>query len=356
MRKKILIIGGGVIGLTIGRALLQAGHQVAILEQGRLGEGATRAAVGMICPWQEAPQIHGPLDEELMQACHQSRDAWAGFAQSVQAESGIDIDYRPYGSIALGYHELVRSEITKKKSGSSQEVLKLFDGGMYEIENGALLQDEAQVDPVKLVAALAAIVKQLGGEICEQTKVSSITHDGVVLEEKKNLAADEIIITAGLHSNHLWLENAAPPLLPVKGQALTVKTADLFATDMPLIRTPEVYICPKADGITFIGATQEPYEDTLETDQVSIDDLHNRAANVMPALANAQILTTWAGLRPTTPDLAPILGRSAVQDNVFYATGHFRHGVLLAPITGELILSLVEGQIDETAFTATRFR
>ncbi|PZU96163.1 MAG: glycine oxidase ThiO [Pseudanabaena sp.] len=335
----ILIIGGGVIGLATAIALSQKGANVTIVERGNCGKGATWAAAGMLAP--EAEKLEGSLLEFGLR----SREMYPKWIANLMRLSGQDCGYWCCGIIAPVLSEsdcLALSQHPKyiNKSQSHQ-----YQSGLGESILGSLwLPEDGQVNNRKLAQALIAAARSLSIKILEGVTVYEIARDRdrvTHLETSAGrLQSDHYILATGA-----WTRSLLPlPINPIKGQMLSV-----FDRDRKLQRViyaPSCYIVPRQDGSIVIGATVEDRGFAEGNTAAGIAQLLNNAISVYPAIADMPITETWWGFRPHAPSEVPLLGASDYK-NLILATGHYRNGILFAPITAKLLTDfIVDGKTD----------
>ncbi|MEE9330192.1 MAG: glycine oxidase ThiO [Parvularculaceae bacterium] len=365
----VLIIGGGIIGLCTALACAKDGLSVRLVERAQPGDGATHAAVGMLAPSFEAA-TH--IDHAMG---HLTRDAfglWREFVLALEAASGVCLaaQFRGIVEIARSNEELVQlDQRVKLLKANDQRPLLLSPKELTALEPmvgavgfGALLApEEGHVDPTQLVKALRIELAARNVDIKTCTDIETVISQsdnliGVTTRGDHSFTAEHVVIAAGVLAPNLWLEGAGSPLIPVKGQLVSIqmKTQNLRR----IIRAGSIYICPKGGNRIIIGASEEPEVDTLDVQSATISALLDKAEALVPGLQQGDVVTSWAGLRPATPDRLPIIGRSEKVANVYYATGHYRHGILLGPLTGDLIARMIRGQTVPDyvqQFTSDRF-
>jgi glycine oxidase len=346
----ILIIGGGIIGLSLSRELRKHGASVLVVERGEPGREASHAAGGMLANCgDETPSV-------LQALATASAEIYPEFVQELQDESGENIDLRSDGTLLFpdpghdtkpipGAHPLPAplSELEPALNASVQTPVFL---------------KERSVCPRALTRAALKAAKHRGVDISSGTYVLSVDHaDGKVIgvtTDKTSYRAGKIVNCAGA-----WAGQIAPhplPTRPVKGQMVcfAMPKRDLLRH---VVRSPDIYLIPRSDGRLLAGATVEEAGFDKRTVPETIQRLCHAAIHILPALENARILEDWAGLRPGTPDNLPILGET-LTPNYYAATGHFRDGILLAPITALVMSRITAGTApgyDVSAFSAERF-
>jgi glycine oxidase len=350
----VVVIGGGVIGLTIARALAHRGAgEICLIERASLGHEASFAAAGMLAPQAEA----NSQDDFFRLAC-QSRDLYPDFASSLHDETGIDVELDTTGTlyIALTYHDLV--EIEKRyewQTAAGLEVEKLTASQALELEpcisqsvRGALrFPRDLQVENRRLLSALANSVAKLGVTVLSGTTVESvkIERDEVrgVHTLRGFISCPNVVVAAGTWSSLLKLsqpsEKRAMMVDPVRGQMISFDARPQLTRHV--IYSPRGYIVPRRDGRLLAGSTSEHAGFAKQVTAGGISAILQHAQEISPSVSALPIVDTWAGLRPRAPDSLPVLGPCDEIGGLFYATGHYRNGILLAPVTGELIAEAV---------------
>ena len=339
----VIIVGGGIIGLSLSVALRKRGAQVLIVERGEPGQEASHAAAGMLVDCtDETPAA-------LQTLATASARMYPDFAHELQDESGIHVDLRDRGTIVIS-REPVDNNCSLPCS------LRELEPSLSDPNLPARFLKERSVDPRALTAAALRTAKHRSVDISSGSTVTAVLLSNGraygVATEKTQYAADVVVNCAGA-----WAGQFPPyrfPTRPVKGQMLAVVGQRVLTH---VVRSPEVYLVPRSDGRILIGATVEEAGYDKRTDADTIQRLHQSAIRLLPALRQARVLEAWAGLRPGTPDGLPILGETATP-GYFTATGHFRDGILLAPVTAELMARVITGakpEQDLSAFSPARF-
>ncbi|MFN9608513.1 MAG: glycine oxidase ThiO [Pseudanabaena sp.] len=342
----VLIIGGGIIGLSTAIALSQKGASVTVVERDICGQGATWAAAGMRAP--EAERLEG----SLLGFGIRSRDMYPQWIANLMRLSGLDCGYWCCGMIAPSIEESDHQIIAKYPQYISREESHKRQSGLGEVVLGSLwLPEDGQVNNRKLTQALLTAARSLSIKILEGVNVYQIVRDHQRDHQRVThldtsvgkLQSDRYVLATGA-----WSRSLLPlPVKPIKGQMLSV-----FDRDRQLQRViyaPSCYIVPRQDGTIVIGATVEDKGFEQGITAVGITQLLNRAISVYPAIANMPITETWWGFRPYAPDEIPILGASDYE-NLVLATGHYRNGILFAPITAKLISDFIIDGITNPIF------
>ena len=370
-----IVVGGGAIGLACAYALANTGRHVVVLERGRTGAEATHAAAGMLSPIGEADEPN-----PLLRLGLDSLARWQEFAVELKAESGVDVDLRFHGKLLVARdlasaERLRRREAWISAAGLSAEWLEAREVALREpAVNGAVaglfLPQEGQVDNRALARALRIVAERSGcsvreGKAAAELDVSRGLARGVRLEDGTRLATDLVILAAGAWSGHLAGLPRPLPVRPVKGQMLALEALAPAPLVRSVVEAESCYIVPRgpAQGSAthgvkaWVGATSEEVGFTRGTSSEALTILRAEAERIVPALAQGRVADAWAGFRPGTPDGCPVLGLDPDVEGLVHATGHYRNGILLAPITAHLCRCAVEGHDDVRlhSFRADRF-
>lgn len=341
----VIIIGGGIIGLSLAIELRKRQARVLIVERGEPGREASHAAAGMLADC--GMEIPLPL-QTLATA---SARMYPEFVHELQDESGINVDLRDDGTILL-----TSKGATDFADFIDGRHLAELEPDLAALNRPAIYLEERSVDPRALTLAALKAAKHRDVDIASGTTVTEIlVSDGRAI----GVSTDKITYHAPIVVNcaGAWAGQIGPqrfPTRPVKGQMLSVIGGPKIRH---VIRAPEVYLVPRSDGRLLIGATVEDVGYDKRVDADTIQGLYNAATKLVPALARARRHEVWAGLRPGTPDELPIFGASSTP-GYFVAAGHFRDGILLSPITARVMAQLVTGSkpdYDLAAFSPNRF-
>jgi glycine oxidase len=348
----VIIVGGGIIGLSLAIALRKRNATVLIVERGEPGREASHAAGGMLvdCPLETPPEL-----QELATA---SAQMYPEFAYELEVESGTKVDLREHGTILFPSVEHSKRDAEFVSTHPLPSPLSELEPALTPGDRTAIYLKERSVDPRALTAAAIRTAKNRGVDFSSGDEATAVTvSNGAargIRTNKTAFAASKVVNCAGA-----WSGAIAPlpfPTRPVKGQmlCLAMPSRDLLKH---VVRTPKVYLIPRSDGRLLVGATVEEAGFDKRTVASTIQSQHRAALQIMPKLTDAKILEDWAGLRPGTPDNLPILGATGTP-GYYVATGHFRDGILLAPITAEVMADVIEGRqptIDLTSFSPARF-
>jgi glycine oxidase len=343
----VIIVGGGVIGVSLARELRKHGAEVMIVERGEPGREASYAAAGMLAPnGNHLP----PAIRKLAQA---SAEIFPEFIHELEDESGIKVDLRE-GALVTA-EELDEASAAQELD---QTALRRIEPCLEYRPGLQLAREERSVDPRALMLALLAAAKHRGIHIANGSKVFAIQRTDAELSVRSERAqhiAPVVVNCCGAWAGELPA-NGALPVRPVKGQMLSLAAPRRDLLNY-VVRTAGVYLVPRSDGRILVGATIEEAGFDKRVDPNVMQKFHQLAANLVPDLGEARILEAWAGLRPGTPDDLPIMGKTSI-DGYFVASGHFRNGILLAPITAVLMANLIRGvqpSFDITPFSPQRF-
>jgi len=342
----VIIVGGGIIGLSLAIALRKRGATVLVVERGEPGREASHAAGGMLVDCTaETPAALQPL-------AITSAKMYPEFAHELEVESGMKVDLRDRGAIVFPPPQHVHERPGFTLASLLPAPLAELEPTLAGPTRPAFYLKERSVDPRALTAAALKTAKNRGVDFSSGDPVTRVNlSDGRVsgvTTTKTSFLASKVVNCAGA-----WAGQIGPhpiPTRPVKGQmlCLVMHPKDLIRH---VIRSPEVYLIPRSDGRLLVGATVEEAGFDKRTVPATIQRQRATAVALAPKLAEARILEDWAGLRPGTPDALPILGATETP-GYYVATGHFRDGILLAPITAQLIRDVIEGRKPEHALVA----
>jgi glycine oxidase len=365
-----VFIGAGVIGLACAWRAAQRGASVCVLERARPAAGATGVAAGMLAPVGEASWG----EENLLTLNRESLRRWPAFADELESESGAEVEFAARGALHVALdrdeaEELRRRYELHRRLGlesdwlSGRECRSLEPGLATAVRGGAHVPGEARVDPRRLAAALLAALDRRGAPVHSGAEVMSAARDGdswqIETRDGRQFTARTLVLTAGCWSGRLdWLPaEMRPPVRPVKGEILTLRGPAGEPACERIVAGERVYMVPRADGRLIVGATVEErgFDTTLTAG--GVHELLREGYRLLPEIAELELLEATAGLRPGTPDNAPLIGPGLV-DGLLVATGHFRNGVLQAPVTADSIAALLAGEpapVDLAPFSPERF-
>jgi glycine oxidase len=367
MRKfDVVIAGGGVIGGAIALELAAAGLRVAVFDRQQPGQEASWASAGILSPAPENPGMVAmvPLGKASMAL-------YPEFVARVEEISGMRAGFRPKGTLEALFSHNTKAELStiialhhglglKAEPLRPEDARELEPALSEEVEAAVLRTEEASVDNRALTAALLEAAQRSGAEIFSGNGAKAIWREGdrcagLVLQNEK-VEARWTVIAAGCFST--TIEGIAPyaPVRPAKGQMVALRADDVKIERV--LWSDKIYLVPRNDGRIVAGATVEHAGFDKRVTAGGIEKILSAAIDLAPTLADARIEETWAGLRPDSPDHLPILGPTDM-DGLLMATGHFRSGILLTPITARLIREWVTEQrvsVDWDRFSPLRFQ
>jgi glycine oxidase len=359
----ITVIGAGIVGCAVAFELAARGASVQILDDRPAGMGATQASAGMLAPFVEARE-GGPLLELALR----SLDLFDTFVDRAAGESGLPVPYRRTGTLdaALQDDAMEQHRALARTLAARGVPCELLDaGGVRTLEpqlsegavGGLLIPAHGFVSAGALTRALAAAARRHRAQILEQGRVRRVAPAGadlVVHTDRGSLTSGAVVLAAGSWTPRIEVDGLRDrvPVRPVRGQLL-----HLAWEGEPLRRVTwgrRCYLVPWDDGTLLVGATVEDAGFDERATAAGVRDLIDAASELVPRVASAGFREARVGLRPGTPDELPVIGRSARIPNLFYATGHYRSGVLLAPLTAQLAAgALLDRRDDDPALAMT---
>jgi len=371
----IAIVGGGIIGLSVGWYLASRGERTVVYDRAEAGRAATWASAGMLAPNLEAE----PGEEKLLPLLLESRRMWEDFARMLEEASSITVNYRREGtlSIALTWDDVERLRFQLGFQKSLGLDVELVDGEkVLEMEPNinrnvmaALYSgSDHQVDNRRVAQALKSAYLRSGGVLRERVAVDSVVVEGDrvlgISTEAGFERAEHVVLAAGAWSRDLdgIPERLKPPVRPVKGQMFSLKMNPNNPLINHVIWGPmrnwgPVYMVPRLDGHLILGTTVEEMGFDTSVTAGGLMNILRGCWEILPSIVDLPLDEVWAGLRPGSRDDAPILGPTPIE-GLIMATGHFRNGILLAPITAEVITKyILSGELPAIAkpFTIERF-
>ena len=350
-----VVVGAGIVGLACAWRAAERGLSVLVLERARPGSGASGVAAGMLAPVTEAE--FG--EEALLRANLESRTLWDGFDAELRERSGVATGYTASGALVAAAdrddaEELRRLHAFERSLGLGADWLqpaecrRLEPGLSPRVRGGIVATRDGHVDPAAVIRALCAALQREGGELVAGAGVEAIERgdDGSarVRTDAGAIPAEAVVIATGCRTPRLhgFEEALRPPVRPVKGQILELRVRPgATAPAGRIVRTPRCYVVPRADGRVAIGATVEEVGFDEAVTAGAVHRLLEAAWEVLPEVAELELIAARAGLRPGTPDNAPVIG--AADERLVWATGHYRNGVLLAPLTALAVAEILTG-------------
>jgi glycine oxidase len=346
----ILIIGGGIIGCSIAYELSREQVRVLLLERDRIGGEASGEAAGMLAPQAEALP-RGPF----LDLCLRSREMFAPLSRELKAETGIDIEYLASGILYLFLTE--EDEVSGKRMFEEQrshglrvewwdphQIRQAEPQVTPEVRAALYLPDDHQVQNARMVRALYLSAARRGVEFLQGSPVTGILRDGDRVVGVRSLTetyhAAKVVVAAGAWSGTVGqLFGIDIPVRPVRGQLLSLETRG--ALFRHILYTSRGYLVPRLSGEVVVGSTVEFVGFEKWVTAAGVEGLLTAAREVVPVLAARPLVHAWAGFRPWSPDALPYLDAVQGAPGLFIASGHFRNGILLAPITGRLMAALL---------------
>jgi glycine oxidase len=350
-----VVVGAGIVGLACAWRAAQRGLSVLVLERDEPGAGASGVAAGMLAPVTEAD--FG--DDALLRANLESHGRWPAFARELEELTGLDTAYTESGALVVAAdrddaEELRRLHSLHRTLGLASEWLvpsacrREEPGLSPRIGGGILAPTDGHADPRATVGALAAALEHAGGELASGVEVVGLETSGGRVSGVRTaggrVATERVVIAAGCWSGEgLETGGPLPAVRPVKGQLLELRARPgRPAPAERIVRTPRCYLLTRADGRVVLGATVEEQGFDVSVTADGVYRLLEAAWEVLPEVSELELVSARAGLRPATPSGEPVIGPGE-PEGVVYATGHYRNGVLLAPLTGDAVAELLAG-------------
>ena len=365
--RRVLIIGGGIMGTSSAWSLAREGAQVTVLEKAIPGAEASSAAAGIL-----GPEVECDAPGPMLELSRRSRALYPKWVKEIERASGVSTGYAEGGCLDVGFDKAALGREAKKRAFqidgghaarvSTNELHELEPGLSSELVGGIFYEGEARITPAALFHATHIAAHRAGVEFVSGVTVRRVVlHDekrqvrGVLLDDGTLLEADVVIAAAGSWTPQVeGLPLAASDVVPARGQIVELKTP------LPLIERlvfgAGVYLIPRADGTLLVGSTLEFVGFKKGVTASAVRDLLAGAIRLVPGLADAELTRTWSNFRPYTHDHLPLLGATSVEGLVI-ASGHYRTGILLTPVTAEIVTALALGRrppLDLSAFDPER--
>lgn len=366
----VVVIGGGVIGLSVAWRAAQRGRSVLVIERGELGCGASHVAAGMLAPVTEAD----PGELALLELGLRSAAMWPAFAAELSAASGgLDAGLRRCGALvvardgdeaaALDRELDMRRELDLDFDRLLPSAARRLEPALAPTIRLALdVPGDNVANPRTMVSALAEASRRAGVALCTGETVERIECDGarirgVRLAGGSFTAARHVVVAAGAWSGRIagLPGSASIPLRPVKGQIMRLRDPDGPGMLERIVRFEGGYLVPRGDGRYVLGATMEERGFDTSVTAGGVYELLRDATQVVPGVHELIVEETAAGVRPATPDNAPVMGAAAGVEGLVWATGHHRNGILLAPVTAEIVARSLDDEDVAPQFSARRF-
>jgi glycine oxidase len=363
----VIVVGGGIIGLAVAWRAQARGMSVTVLERDLAGAGTSRVAAGMLAPVAEVE--FGEVGRRVLELGMRSAQMWPAFAEHLQAAAGMQVGLMRTGTLLIARDEDEARELDRQidfRDSLGLRTTRLRPSEAREREPALTptvrlaleAPDDHSVDPRLVLAALRKACEAAGVRLREHAKVTRIVSDGpgervagVALASGEGargqdelLAADQVVLAAGAWTGEIaGIEDAGVPVRPVRGQLLRLRDPAGSGLLRRIVRFEGGYLVPRADGRYVLGATVEERGFDLQPTVGGVYELLRDAHELVPGVSELQIEELCVGLRPGTPDNAPAIGPGAL-DGLTWATGHYRNGILLAPLTAELVTGLLAGE------------
>jgi glycine oxidase len=345
VKNSVIVVGSGIIGCAIARELAVRGVACTVVDDRPVAGGATQASAGMLAPYVEA-HAGGPLLELGLR----SLDLYQGWISAVRDESGAEIEYRMIGTLEVA--------LTADRAAALRRDGRHYGGWLEPADvahtypqlretAGALTSEEHGYVAASQLAGALARAAERGGATFERARVLEVSRDGGALRVTTTVGvhvAGRLVLAAGAWTNAIQ-GIRTPPVRPVRGQLLRLEWP---GRPLPtIIWGPNCYVVPRADGSVLVGATVEEAGFDERTTEEGVQQLLSAAGDLLPILKHSRPIEALVGLRPAAPDDLPILGPDPSLPGLVHATGHYRNGVLLAPITAKLVGDFViDGRSD----------
>ena len=360
---KITIVGGGVIGLSIGYECQKRGNEVTIVEAGECGGQASGAAAGMLAPYSEIEED----PDDFFRLCQRSLQLFPEWQEEIKLVSKMDFEYSESGSLYCIFHEADRLSLETKQAWQSEFGVHstILSGDKAREKEPELSSEtvaalwcpeESHIYAPDYVAALLQACRNSGVHVMEHTGEAKLFDDETVVTNDREIKADYTVIATGAWSMN-WEEQVKCklPVYPIRGQICAYEGTSLNH----IIFTSQGYLVAKENGSLVAGASEDIAGfDTNVTDH-GIGRLEKWSKRVIPTLEAKQPFHKWAGLRPATQDGFPLIGRLNSNPRLLLAVGHYRNGILLSPITAKIIANEIEGISQDIAienFRPDRFQ
>jgi len=352
----IIVIGAGVVGSSIAYELARRGASVEIVDERPVGMGATQASAGVLAPYIEAREGNPLLDLTV-----RSLAMYDGFVGVVSQDGGVAVPYRRTGTLDVAADERELQELRTTAAVLARRGVPalMLDAAATRSEEplvaddvigGLLIEEHGYVAAPELTRALVAAARAHGAQLVEQSRVRRIRRrdgDAVVDTDRGTLVSSAVVLAAGSWSGGVAIDGVETrvPVKPIRGQLLYLGWHGTVLRRVTWSRA--CYMVPWDDGTVLVGATSEDagFDERLTVS--GVHDLLQAAAEVSPHAWTATFRGARVGLRPATTDNLPVIGVSAALPNLVYATGHYRNGILLAPLTAQFVADmLLDGRID----------
>jgi glycine oxidase len=357
----VIVVGGGIIGHSIAYSLSKQRISVLVLEKGTINQKASKAAAGMLAVQAEVKE-KGPLFE----IARKSRNMFQSLQQDLLERTGIDIELIDQGMLNIALTEekaeTLQSMISFQQTLgeeaswlSAKEASTLEPALSNQVVGAMYAPNDGQVSAPKLANSFAQAAIALGSKVLEHSEVTNIlAKEGKVVgveTQTESFFSDKVIVTTGAWTKQvLQSTGLSIPVFPVKGECFSVVTNNPLLTKT--IFTEECYIVPKRENRIIVGATMVPNSFDEKVSPQGINTILNKALRLVPELKFAEWEKVWAGIRPQTEDELPFIGEHPFTKGLYVSSGHYRNGILLSPITGEIMANMIQGKVFQEEFAA----
>lgn len=357
----VIIVGGGVIGSSIAYELSLRGISSLVLERNEIASEASSAAAGML-----AAQAEFIEEAPLFELALKSRAMFPQLVEKLKELAGMDVGFVKKGlmRIAMTAEDVLRYQEQAKHQHhlglsvdwlTKEQTLEIEPLLAPSVEGALFIEDDTQVISSQLTEAYAKAAVTLGAQLHKYAEVQELIYDqgkirGVRVQNE-HIYCEKVVIASSIWSTRL-LQSAGYdlPLSSVKGECIAVKLAHSIIRKT--IYTDGCYLVPKANGELIIGATVKPHTINKSVTLGGVSSLIQRAEQLVPSIRESELISAWSGLRPLTPTGLPYIGEHPEIEGLFIATGHYRNGILLSPVTGVMIADLIEGKKLEEELSA----
>ena len=356
----VAVIGGGIIGLAVAWRVRASGLTVTLLEREQIGCGASRVAAGMLAPVAEVE--YGEHGRRLLDLALRAAEMWPGFAAELERASGSQVGLMRTGTLMVAHDDDDARELERQlefRSSLGLRATRLRASQAREREPALAptvrlaleVPDDHSVDPRRVVSALRAACQQAGVELRERVAVTRLSLDsqarrvtGVKVSDGEAVGAHRVVVAAGAWSGELdgLPDGVSVPVRPVKGQIMRLRDPAGPGLLSRAVRYPGGYLVPRPDGHYVLGGTMEERGFDSDSTALATYELLRNALQVVPGVGELAVEELNVGFRPGTPDNVPFIGRSEI-DGLIWATGHYRNGILLAPLTAEMVAGELTG-------------
>ncbi|MCO6510938.1 MAG: glycine oxidase ThiO [Aridibacter famidurans] len=357
---EVLIVGGGVIGLSIARALKKRGAgKITVVDRSSPGREASYAAAGML-----APQAEADSPDAFFRFCRESNRMYTRFAEELLDETGVDIELDDEGTLFLAFSDDDLLELSRRyewQSGAGMRVEHLTAADTHKLEpfvspdslGSLVFPDDRQVENRALIKALLEFASRNGIVIVPDTEIRNVSESESAAEARsadgRRFEAGTMIVAAGCWTSQIEgaaPETGIPEVKPIRGQMIAFEAAKRFFRKV--IYSHRGYIVPRKFGRILAGSTTEDAGFKDKTTDEGIETIRENAVEISPSLANLKIDESWSGLRPYCTAERPFIGKVPKRERTFAAVGHYRNGILLAPLTAEILaMKILDGAESE---------